>query len=104
MNGLNGTWDMIADALARWTPPDLEQIFSAPDALSDEEKRAFGETTRQWMIWHVHEHEIHHGGQISLVLGGILVAKAGTETVKRIHQELGGKSANILFPDSVDNL
>ncbi|HWK47555.1 MAG TPA: aldehyde dehydrogenase family protein [Stellaceae bacterium] len=30
---------------------------------------------------------------------GILVAKAGAETVKRVHQELGGKSANILLPD-----
>jgi aldehyde dehydrogenase (NAD+) len=30
---------------------------------------------------------------------GILVAKSGADTVKRIHQELGGKSANILFPD-----
>lgn len=30
---------------------------------------------------------------------GILVAKAGAETIKRIHQELGGKSANILLPD-----
>ncbi len=30
---------------------------------------------------------------------GILVAKAGAETVKRIHQELGGKSANILLRD-----
>jgi aldehyde dehydrogenase (NAD+) len=30
---------------------------------------------------------------------GILVAKAAADTVKRVHQELGGKSANILFPD-----
>ncbi|CAM5764181.1 aldehyde dehydrogenase [Labrys miyagiensis] len=30
---------------------------------------------------------------------GILVAKAAANTVKRVHQELGGKSANILFPD-----
>jgi aldehyde dehydrogenase (NAD+) len=30
---------------------------------------------------------------------GIQVAKAGAETVKRIHQELGGKSANILLRD-----
>jgi aldehyde dehydrogenase (NAD+) len=30
---------------------------------------------------------------------GILVAKATADTVKRVHQELGGKSANILFPD-----
>ncbi|TIX28204.1 MAG: aldehyde dehydrogenase family protein [Mesorhizobium sp.] len=31
---------------------------------------------------------------------GILVAKAAADTVKRVHQELGGKSANILFPDA----
>lgn len=30
---------------------------------------------------------------------GILVAKAAADTVKRVHQELGGKSANVLFPD-----
>jgi aldehyde dehydrogenase (NAD+) len=30
---------------------------------------------------------------------GILVAKAAADSVKRVHQELGGKSANILFPD-----
>ncbi len=30
---------------------------------------------------------------------GIQVAKCAADTVKRVHQELGGKSANILFPD-----
>ena len=30
---------------------------------------------------------------------GVLVAKAAADTVKRVHQELGGKSANISFPD-----
>jgi len=30
---------------------------------------------------------------------GIQVAKTAADTVKRVHQELGGKSANILFPD-----
>lgn len=30
---------------------------------------------------------------------GILVAKAAADTVKRVHQELGGKSANIVFDD-----
>jgi uncharacterized damage-inducible protein DinB len=37
--------------------------------LSEEEQRIFGERTRQWMIWHVLEHEIHHGGELSLALG-----------------------------------
>jgi len=31
---------------------------------------------------------------------GILVAKAAADTVKRVHQELGGKSPNIVLPDS----
>lgn len=30
---------------------------------------------------------------------GILVAKAAADTVKRVHQELGGKSANIILDD-----
>lgn len=30
---------------------------------------------------------------------GIQVAKVAADTVKRVHQELGGKSANILLPD-----
>lgn len=29
---------------------------------------------------------------------GVLVAKAAADTVKRVHQELGGKSANIILP------
>ena len=31
---------------------------------------------------------------------GILVAKAAADTVKRVHQELGGKSANIILKDA----
>lgn len=31
---------------------------------------------------------------------GIMVAKAAADTVKRVHQELGGKSANILLDDA----
>jgi len=31
---------------------------------------------------------------------GVLVAKTAADTVKRVHQELGGKSPNILLPDA----
>ncbi|WP_152046205.1 aldehyde dehydrogenase family protein [Aureimonas psammosilenae] len=31
---------------------------------------------------------------------GILVAKAAADTIKRVHQELGGKSPNIVLPDA----
>ncbi|GER91949.1 hypothetical protein KDW_61110 [Dictyobacter vulcani] len=25
--------------------------------------------TRQWVIWHLIEHDLHHGGELSFVLG-----------------------------------
>ncbi len=68
--GLESTWGMSADALARWTAADLERVFPPPASLSEEEKKLFGAWTRQRIIWHVLEHEIHHGGELSLALGG----------------------------------
>ena len=67
--GLESTWRMIYDALSRWTPADLEHVFSPPTSLKEEERKFFPERTRQWIIWHVLEHEIHHGGELSLALG-----------------------------------
>jgi uncharacterized damage-inducible protein DinB len=67
--GLHSTWQMIADALAHWTHADLTHIFSPPAVMSEEEQKLFGDLTRQWIIWHVLEHEIHHGGELSLALG-----------------------------------
>ncbi len=49
----------MADSLARWTPADLDAAFAT----------RHGERTRQWVIWHVIEHDIHHGGELSLTLG-----------------------------------
>lgn len=69
ITALEMTWDMIGDALARWTADDLAYVFSPPSALSESEKTAFGKLTRQWIIWHVLEHEIHHGGELSLAFG-----------------------------------
>jgi len=67
--GLEATWRMIEESLVRWTPDDLGQVFSPPSTMSEEEQRIFGELTRQWIIWHVLEHEIFHGGELSLALG-----------------------------------
>jgi uncharacterized damage-inducible protein DinB len=57
--GLEATWRLVADCLARWAPADLDATFTT--------RR--GERTRQWVIWHVIEHDIHHGGELSLTLG-----------------------------------
>jgi uncharacterized damage-inducible protein DinB len=66
---LESTWQMIANALARWTSADLEAILPQPAALSTEERAIFVDLTRQWIIWHVLEHEILHSGELSLALG-----------------------------------
>ena len=69
--GLDATWQLVADALARWTPADLDRVFAPPARMREEERRAVGERTRRWIIWHTLEHEIHHGGELSLALGAL---------------------------------
>jgi len=63
--GLERTWQMIQDALAHLTAADLEQVI--PTRSWDGQERPG--RSRQWMIWHVLEHDIHHGGEISSILG-----------------------------------
>jgi uncharacterized damage-inducible protein DinB len=90
--GLEKTWQMIEEMLARLTPTDLFEVFPPLDqaervrhaklvepalqpyaqmwleraALSGEVRPA---VSLQWMIWHVLEHDIHHGSEISTILG-----------------------------------
>ncbi len=67
------TWHVIADAMTRWTSADLEQLFSPPAShqawLQNQGLEEEPAHTRQWIVWHVLEHEIHHGGELSLALG-----------------------------------
>jgi uncharacterized damage-inducible protein DinB len=55
------TWGMIAKCLERWTADDI--TVQIPQRGADRS------TTRGWVVWHLMEHEAHHGGAISLVLG-----------------------------------
>jgi uncharacterized damage-inducible protein DinB len=65
VTGLEMSWQMIQDALANFTPADLAQTFLLPDPTK--EKRS--QRSCQWIIWHVLEHDIHHGGELSSILG-----------------------------------
>ncbi len=67
--GLESSWQLVADCLDRWTATDLGESFQPPSVMSEEEREMYGEFSRGWIIWHVLEHEIHHGGEISLTLG-----------------------------------
>jgi uncharacterized damage-inducible protein DinB len=54
--------------LANLELDDLDRVIEAP----------WGETfTLGWVIWHVLEHEIHHRGELSLILG--MLGKEGLD-------------------------
>ncbi|GHP00395.1 hypothetical protein KSF_104420 [Reticulibacter mediterranei] len=62
--GLESSWQMIQSALERWKTADLVQTFDDPRHRPNRPA-----LSRQWIIWHVLEHDMHHGGEISFALG-----------------------------------
>ena len=63
VEGLEESWQLIQNSLERWTIADLSCVFEG--TYGGEEYSL----TRQWINWHVIEHDLHHGGEISLTLG-----------------------------------
>ncbi len=62
--GLDLTWQMIANALARWSATDMEQVFTYTHYNGEQQQ-----FDRAWVIYHLLEHDLHHGGEVSLTLG-----------------------------------
>ena len=63
VTGLETSWTLIHDALSKWTQAELEQPFTV---------QYHGEQhtlVRKWIIWHVIEHDLNHGGELFLTLG-----------------------------------
>ena len=63
VRGLDATWAFIEARLQRWTPADCAETFP------DEWDGQVYEVSRSWVIYHVMEHDLHHGGEVSLILG-----------------------------------
>ncbi len=63
VSGLEATWIGMHYAIDRWTPDDWEKTWPGED---DSEPEVI---SRQWVIWHLIEHDLHHGGEISITLG-----------------------------------
>jgi uncharacterized damage-inducible protein DinB len=61
--GLDETWAFIEARLQRWTPDDCAKTF--PDEWDGKQYQL----SRSWVIYHVMEHDLHHGGEVSLILG-----------------------------------
>ncbi len=63
VHGLDETWAFIESRLQRWTPADCAKTFP------DEADGQIYEVSRSWVIYHVLEHDLHHGSEVSLILG-----------------------------------
>lgn len=63
--GLRVSWRLLRDVILSWSADDLAVTMPNVDREPGEPE-AF---TRQWVIWHLIEHDLHHGGEISQILG-----------------------------------
>jgi uncharacterized damage-inducible protein DinB len=63
VRGLEVTFRAWQECLQRWTPEDMEYI------VRGERWGKPYELSRQWVTWHVIEHDLHHGGELSFSLG-----------------------------------
>lgn len=62
--GLERTWQFMAECIARWTPEQMREEFE-----DDWGEQGIVHLSRAWIVWHVLEHDLHHGGELSLTLG-----------------------------------
>jgi uncharacterized damage-inducible protein DinB len=60
---LNLTWEIIENSLTSWSLSDFFQTF--PHQWNGDVYAI----SRQWTMWRVMNHDIHHGGELSLMLG-----------------------------------
>lgn len=63
VRGLQATWNLILDCTSRWTTQQLGEPIILP---------WIGEKypiSRAWVLWHVLEHDLHVGGEMTQTLG-----------------------------------
>jgi uncharacterized damage-inducible protein DinB len=58
------TWAAMAECMERWTADDLRVTYQRTRRNGDVETMS-----REWVLWHLIEHDLHHGGEISNILG-----------------------------------
>ncbi len=63
VHGMEVTFRAWQQYLQRWTQEDMDYIFRGVH-----EGEPY-ELSRQWVVWHVIEHDLHHGGELSFSLG-----------------------------------
>lgn len=79
------SWEPVQGVLDHWTTADLDQTYSHRYRGTDYL------VSRQWTVWRILSHDMHHGGQIAMML-----AIQGIEAVEL--RTLGG---HIVDPPTV---
>jgi uncharacterized damage-inducible protein DinB len=69
------SWKMIEDTLDQWTVEDLSRTY-----CQEYQGQTFA-VSYQWTIWRIMTHDIHHGGELALMLGlqGIKIPELGDQ-------------------------
>jgi uncharacterized damage-inducible protein DinB len=72
---LEASWQVIESTLTTWTVADLARTYRH---LYQGKMYA---VSRQWVIWRIMSHDLHHGGQLAILLGlqGIEVPDLGDQ-------------------------
>lgn len=83
---LEASWGMIEGCLTAWSVPDLDVAYRQPYG-----GKVYS-VSRQWVIWRIMCHDIHHGGQISLMLAAQGIAAP----------DLGDNGGHIIAPPIVE--
>ena len=60
---LEASWQMIETTLTTWTVADLTQTYRHIRGGK------MYVVSRQWTIWRILSHDLHHGGQLAIFLG-----------------------------------
>lgn len=63
VEALGTTWQFMMDRVARWSADDMKTTFE------DDWDGVKVQLSRAWILYHLMEHDLHHGGELSLTLG-----------------------------------
>jgi uncharacterized damage-inducible protein DinB len=70
---LESTWRMVSYSLSQWNTNDLWRIFE------QEYQGVKYKVSYQWVIWRILAHDMHHGGELAVMLGmqGVAIPELG---------------------------
>ena len=72
---LEDSWQMVANTLSQWTVQDLLRTI----------RQEYGGTvylvSYQWIMWRIMTHDVHHGGEMAVMLGmqGVSLPELGDQ-------------------------